>query len=131
MKTALEQLKEKLLKNNGYKREINKQDLSFEIAESIIDARIKKGMTQKELAKKFKTKQSGIARLESGKNYPSFKSLEKIAKILDIKIKNPLFLEELKEKVAPAFISPVSWLANSNLTTNSSIKELKLSYINH
>ena len=131
MKTALEQLKEKLLKNNGYKREINKQDLSFEIAESIIDARIKKGMTQKELAKKLKTKQSGIARLESGRNYPSFNSLEKIAKILDIKIINPLLLEELEEKVAPTFVSPVSWLANSNLTTNSNIKELKLSYINH
>ena len=130
MKTALEQLKEKLLKNNGYKCEINKQDLSFEIAESIIDARIKKGMTQKELAKKLKTKQSGIARLESGRNYPNFKSLEKIAKMLDIKVRNPLFLEELEEKVVPAFISPVSWLASSNLTTNSNIKELKLSYIN-
>jgi ribosome-binding protein aMBF1 (putative translation factor) len=93
MKTALEQLKEKLLKNNGYKREINKQDLSFEIAESIIDARIKKGMTQKELAKKLKTKQSGIARLESGKNYPSFKTLEKIARILGVKINNPLGIE--------------------------------------
>ncbi len=93
MKTALEQLKEKLLKNNEYKCEINKQDLSFEIAESIIDARIKKGMTQKELAKKLKTKQSGIARLESGKNYPSFKTLEKIARILGIKISNPLGME--------------------------------------
>ena len=93
MKTALEQLKEKLLKNNGYKREINKQDLSFEIAESIIDARIKKGMTQKELAKKLKTKQSGIARLESGKNYPSFITLEKIVRILGIKISNPLGVE--------------------------------------
>ena len=131
MKTALEQLKEKLLKNNGYKREINKQDLSSEIAESIIDARIKKGMTQKELAKKLKTKQSGVARLESGRNYPSFKTLEKIAKILDIKIINPLFLEELDEKVVPVFISPVSWLANSNLTANSNIKDLKLSYINY
>lgn len=90
MKTALEQLKEKLLNNNEYKNEVNRQDLPFEIAESIIDARIKKGMTQKELAKKTRTKQSGIARLESGKNYPSFKSLEKIAKILDIKIRNPL-----------------------------------------
>ena len=90
MKSSLEQLKEKLLKNNKYKKEINKQDLPFEIAERIIDARIKKGMTQAELAKKLKTKQSGIARLESGRNYPSLKSLEKIAQILDIRFRNPL-----------------------------------------
>lgn len=93
MKTALEQLKEKLLKNDDYKKEVNKQDLSFEIAESIIDARIKMGITQKELAKKLKTKQSGIARLESGRNYPSLKTLEKIAEIFDIKIRNPLGAE--------------------------------------
>lgn len=127
MTNALEQLKEKLLKNDAYKKEINRQDLAFEIAESIIDARIKKGLTQKELAKKTRTKQSGIARLESGRNYPSFKSLEKIAKILDIKIRNPLLGEE---EAAPAFVSPVSWLANSDLTTNSNIKELRLAYIN-
>ena len=90
MKSSLEQLKEKLLKNNNYKKEINKQDLPFEIAERIIDARIKKGMTQAELAKKLKTKQSGIARLESGRNYPSLKNLEKIAQILDIRCRNPL-----------------------------------------
>ncbi len=130
MKTSLEQLKEKLLENNAYRKEINRQDLSFEIAESIIDARIKKGMTQKELAKKTKTKQSGIARLESGKNYPSFKSLEKIAKILDIKIRNPLFFEELEKKVDPVIAFPASWFTNSNSTTNFNIEKLKLFHVN-
>lgn len=119
MKTALEQLKEKLLKNNEYRREISKQDLSFEIAESIIDARIRKGMTQKELAKKLKTKQSGIARLESGKNYPSFKTLEKIARILDIKINNPLGMEA--ENTANCYFRlPVELLHNDAVVEQKS-----------
>ncbi|MFA7365437.1 MAG: helix-turn-helix transcriptional regulator [Patescibacteria group bacterium] len=119
MKTTLEKLKEKLLKNNGYRREINKQDLSFEIAESIIDARIRKGITQKELAKKLKTKQSGIARLESGRNYPSFKTLEKIARILGIKINNPLGMEA-DNTTNCYFRLPVELLHNSAVVEQKS-----------
>ena len=119
MKTTLEQLKEKLLRNNEYKSEVNKQDLSFEIAESIIDARIRIGMTQKELAKKLKTKQSGIARLESGRNYPSFKTLERIAKILDIRIKNPLGMET--DNTANCyFLLPVGLLHNNTVVEQKS-----------
>lgn len=114
MKTALEQLKEKLLKNNEYRKEILKQDLSFEIAESIINARIKMGITQKELAKKLKTKQSGIARLESGKNYPSFKTLEKIAEILGIRLKNPLGVE-MNNTTTCYFNIPIEWLNNDTV----------------
>lgn len=93
MKNELEQFKEQLLKNTAYRKEIERQDLAFEMAETIIDARIKIGMTQKELARKMKTKQSGIARLESGRHWPNFKSLEKIAKVLNVKMRNPLILE--------------------------------------
>ena len=126
MKSALEQLKEKLLKDKAYKKEINKKDLSFEIAESIVDARIKKGMTQKELAKKAGTKQSGIARLESGRNYPSLKNLETIAKILDIEIRNPLFVEKevevVEKKVDSVFTVPANWFAKfTNLKSAASL----------
>ncbi len=38
----------------------------FEIAKQVIDLRLKKGLTQKELAEKVNTSQSCIARLESG-----------------------------------------------------------------
>ena len=123
MKTALEQLKDKLLNNNQYKIEVNKQDLSFEIAESIVDARIRMGMTQKELAKKLKTKQSGIARLESGRNYPSLKTLEKITKILDIKIRNPLGME-IDNIINCYFRFPVG------LIRNNSVVEQKSSMVN-
>ena len=127
MKSSLEQLKEKLLKNNKYRKEVNKQDLPFEIAERIIDARIKKGMTQAELAKKLKTKQSGVARLESGRNYPSLKSLEKIAQILDIKLKDLVFLEE----ELPALILPANWLVNSGSATYPKAEESKPFCINN
>lgn len=108
-KDELKQLKEKLLKKRSFKKEMERLDLAFEIAESIIDARIKKGMTQKELAKKMKTKQSGIARIESGRHTPNFKSLEKIADILNLKIRNPLTLEEIN---TPTYIYCFYQVAN-------------------
>ncbi|MDD4795974.1 MAG: helix-turn-helix transcriptional regulator [Bacilli bacterium] len=119
MKTALEQLKEKLLKSDEYKKEVSKQDLSFEIAESIINARIKKGMTQKELAKKLETQQSGVARLESGRNYPSFKTLEKIAKILGVKIMNPLGVGG-NNTATNYFNIPTEWFNNNAVVEHKS-----------
>ncbi|MFA5360257.1 MAG: helix-turn-helix transcriptional regulator [Patescibacteria group bacterium] len=116
-KNEFKQLEEELLKKTAYRKEIEKQDLAFEIAESIIDARIKIGMTQKELAKKMKTKQSGIARLENGRHLSNFKTLEKIAKILGIKMKNPLASE--LESIPPSFIYPCSWVKAEIRATNS------------
>ena len=117
MENELKQLKEKLFKKASFRKEIEKQDLVFEIAESIIDARIKKGMTQKELAKKIKTKQSGIARIESGRHWPNFKSLEKIAKILNIKMRNPLMSEEYS---TPTYYFYFCEVANDNIKTETS-----------
>ena len=79
-----ETFKKELLKNDKLRKEYyRKDDLAFEISEMIINTRIKKGMTQKELAKKIGTKQSSIARLESGNFLPSIKFLQKIAKAFD------------------------------------------------
>ena len=43
-------------------------------------------MTQKQLAEKIGTKQSNIARLESGNYNPSYQFLQKIAGALDKKL---------------------------------------------
>jgi len=48
--------------------------------------RIMRGLTQKELAEKVGTKQSGIARLESGKGEPNLASLKRIAQALDCRL---------------------------------------------
>ena len=58
----------------------------FAIIEKIIRARVKEGITQKELAKKMKTKQSAISRLESGTANPSLNFLKRLAKALDSRL---------------------------------------------
>jgi ribosome-binding protein aMBF1 (putative translation factor) len=54
------------LKNPEFRKEYESLEEEFELAKQVIDLRLKKGMTQKELAEKTKTSQSCIARLESG-----------------------------------------------------------------
>jgi transcriptional regulator with XRE-family HTH domain len=72
-------LKKKLLKDSKFKKEYERYDLPFEISELVIDARISAGLTQAKLARKIKTKQPAIARLENGTTLPSLSFLEKIA----------------------------------------------------
>ena len=87
-----ETFKKELLKDGKFRKEYyRKDDLAFEISEMIIKARIKRGMTQEELAKKVKTKQSSIARLENGNSLPSIKFLQKIAKAFDTVLISPKF----------------------------------------
>ena len=60
-----EMLKEEL-KNPEFRKEYDALEEEFEVAKQVIDLRLKKGLTQKELAEKVNTSQSCIARLESG-----------------------------------------------------------------
>ena len=71
------------------------QDLALQI----IEARINKGMTQKELAELIGTRQSSIARLESGTSYPTIPFLKRIAKVLEVKLLLPKFVFEESHQV--------------------------------
>ena len=51
----------------------------FELARSLLDARLRAGLTQTQLAARMKTTQSVIARLEGGQAHPSTRTLQKIA----------------------------------------------------
>lgn len=75
-------LKEQL-KNPDFKEEYDRLEPEFAIIEAVIKARVKKGITQKELAQRMGTKQSVISRLESGDANPSIVFLQKIAKALN------------------------------------------------
>jgi len=75
--------KKQVLKDPELKAEYNKLQPEFALIEAIIDARIKKGLTQKKLAKKIGTKQSVISRLEIGRANPTFSFLKRLAKALN------------------------------------------------
>ena len=80
------QLKAELLQNKAVKKEYDQLAPRYEAISELISVRIKKGMTQKELAQKIGTKQSAIARFESGNVNPSLGFLEKMAEVMGYKL---------------------------------------------
>ena len=75
--------KQKLLKNPEFKRLYDESQPEFEIAKSVIRARIENKITQKELAKRVNTTQSVISRLEQGESSPSISFLKRVAAALN------------------------------------------------
>ena len=79
----LDRLEAELMKNPAFKAEYDALEPEYELIRQLIEARTEKNMTQKQLAEKIGTKQSNIARLESGNYNPSFQFLQKVAGALD------------------------------------------------
>ena len=71
------------LKDPAFKAEFDRQQPEFAVINAIIDARVKRGVTQEELAQKIGTKQSVISRLENGRANPSVAFLKKLAQALN------------------------------------------------
>lgn len=82
-----DKIKKELLRDPGFKKAYDDLKPEFELIASIIRKRIERGLTQKQLAKKVRTRQSAISRLESGEYNPSFAFLQKIAGALGAKLK--------------------------------------------
>ena len=78
--------KKEVLKDPKLKAEYDRQQPEFAVIRAIIEARIKKGTTQEDLAEKMETKQSVISRLESGRANPSVGFLKKLANALNTRL---------------------------------------------
>jgi ribosome-binding protein aMBF1 (putative translation factor) len=78
-------LKERL-KDPKFRREWERQQPEFEVIRKIIEARINKKLTQKQLAKKLKTTQSAISRIETGSGNPTLSFLQRLADVLGAKL---------------------------------------------
>lgn len=74
------------IKNPKFVREYNRLAPRYALISQLIAARLKRKVTQKQLAFKIKTKQSAIARLESGNANPTFDFLDKIARALNFNL---------------------------------------------
>lgn len=78
--------KKKALKNTKIKAEYDKIQPEFSLIQAMVDARVKKRVTQKELARKIGTKQSVISRLETGRGNPTVAFLKKLAAALNARL---------------------------------------------
>lgn len=79
-------VKKSFLRDRDILRVYDELGPEFELVQAITKKRLEKGLTQAELARKIKTKQSAIARLESGGYNPTLEFLEKVAKGLDARL---------------------------------------------
>lgn len=86
MKTY-QNLKAKLLQDGAIRRVYRELGPEFALMELIIQKRIEKGLTQKQVARRVGTKQSAISRLESGASNPTLSFLQKVAQALGTTIK--------------------------------------------
>ena len=79
--------KKQLLRDPQVRKALKENELEFQIAKSVIQARIKRGLTQKQLARRLNTKQSVISRVETVKTTPSLSFLKRLSKALNTSLR--------------------------------------------
>ena len=94
--TKLKDLKAMLLKDREVRREYDALEEEFALILEVAKARQRAGLSQAELAKRMKTTQSMIARLESGRGLPSTRTLGRFAKATGYRLK--ISFEPLKKE---------------------------------
>ena len=77
--TDLATLKKHLLSHAAVREEYDLLAAEFALAQELVAARVRAGLSQQELAEKMQTSQSAIARLESGRSMPSMRTLARYA----------------------------------------------------
>jgi transcriptional regulator with XRE-family HTH domain len=84
------------MKEPNYRREYDLLEEEFVLAAAVAKARRRAGLSQAELARRMKTTQSTIARLESGRGRPSTRTLTRFAKATGHRLK--ISFEPTREK---------------------------------
>jgi ribosome-binding protein aMBF1 (putative translation factor) len=73
------ELAKKWLKDPAFRREYDALEEEFALFDAMMTARGRAGLTQAQVAKRMKTTQTAVARLESGRVKPSTRTLERYA----------------------------------------------------
>ncbi len=74
------------LKNPKFKKEWEKSETEYQLAREIIRKRLAQKISQRALAKKLKTSQAAISRIESMNGNPSLSFLKRLASALNSKL---------------------------------------------
>ena len=83
---TFEQFRRASLLRPGVRKAMANIDLEFQVIEAMIEARIRKGVTQKHLADKIGVAQSALARFESGRINPTLSFLKKVTQGLGLRL---------------------------------------------
>jgi transcriptional regulator with XRE-family HTH domain len=68
------------MKDPAFRREYEALEEEFALIAAMLGARARAGLTQAQVAKRMKTTQTAVARLEGGRSKPSTRTLERYAK---------------------------------------------------
>jgi len=105
-------LKKRLIDSSpDFRREYFRRNLSLELGHLIAENRVRKGVTQEDLASRLGTQQPSVARAERGKVIPSVTFLNRVAEKLGMTLviefrETETHTNEVRE-VPNEFVSPV------------------------
>ncbi len=74
------------LKDPEFKKAWEESEADYLLATKLIEARLARKFSQRDLAQKVKTSQAAISRIEAMQGNPSLSLLKRIAKALDVKL---------------------------------------------
>lgn len=83
---TLEDDLKKRLKNPKFKKAWDESEAEYLLACQLIEARLKKKMSQRDLAKKLGTSQAAISRIEGMNGNPSLSFLKRLSEALEVKL---------------------------------------------
>ena len=75
----LDQMLEEQLKNEEFRKEYESMQPQVDVVRAIVDARMSKNLTQKELAERTGINQADISKLENGTRNPTVNLLKRLA----------------------------------------------------
>lgn len=85
--TGTTELHDRWTKDPAYRKAYAATAAEFDWARAMIEVRVRAGLTQAELARRMKTTQSVIARLEGGRVRPSTRTLERLARATGMRLR--------------------------------------------
>jgi transcriptional regulator with XRE-family HTH domain len=86
MSIPIDKLHDKWMEDEAYRAAYEALEPEFALAKELIAARGRAGLTQADVAARMGTTQSVVARIESGRNPPNLKTLEKYARAVGMQL---------------------------------------------
>lgn len=79
-------MKREAMRDPEFRKVYDELEPEFVLRRAVLDARIKKGMTQKDIAQNAGTTQSAIARFEAGGSNPTLAFMQKLSKAVGARL---------------------------------------------